>query len=168
MSVMRSFFGGVFGIAALIVGIVAWGQNSLGAGILWGLLALGLLIGGAGLSQSKPSPKDLTDGEDLVAKENNRKVAMHLADMGGMPGVMARQWLQAYGVDNSLPIFGARPYWTPSGPGGAPELLSLIGLRGADKRLQYVREAAAGDILLEIIADDPNPRVRDAARARLR
>ena len=105
--------------------------------------------------------------EDLAAKDNNRLVAIELARAGGMLGVMARQWLDAYDRDSSVPIFGVRPYWTPTGVGGAPQLLSLIGMRGLAERLEHVRGAEAGDPILAIMAEDPNPKVRAVARARL-
>lgn len=165
---MQNFFGGVLGVVAFILFAIAWGQRELGAGVLWGLLALALLIGAALLSQNKSKASGPAEVEDLAAKENNRQVALQLAEAGGLHGIQAKQWLRAYDGDASVPIYGVRPYWTPTGPGGSPQLLSMIGLRSVDERLHYVREANDDDSLLPIMADDPNSRVRDAARARLR
>ena len=166
--VMRQFFGGMFFISGLLVAFGAFAQDSFATGIPWGLGALVLAAIGLALSQNRSQPDDPTQGEDLHAKENNRQVALQVADSGGMLGSTARLWLKAYDTDPSVPIFGVRPYWTPTGPGGTPQLLSTIGLRGLDGRLRYVGEVEAGDSLLPIMADDPHPRVRDAARARLR
>lgn len=146
----------------------------------WGLalLAVSLLVYWLSKSVASPSPRagvasagpgsqSTSDGEDLVAKENNRKVAAELASGHGMLAVNARLWLKAYDKDSSVPIFGVRPYWTPTGPGGSPQLLSTIGLASVEARLDYVRETTADDTLLAVMASDPNPRVRDAAAARL-
>lgn len=149
---LATFFG--WGIALLALSLVAY----------W--ISKGLepppRAGGAGGSGS---PGRGT-GEDLAAKDNNRKVAMEWARGEGMLAANARLWLKAHDSDPSVPIFGVRPYWTPTGPGGTPQLLSTIGLRGVDARLDYVRETTADDPLLPIMAKDPNPRVRDAAAAR--
>jgi hypothetical protein len=139
----------------------------------WGLAILAVSLIVYWISKSFTPPEKSADigrsiGEDVEAKENNRKVAIELADSGGMLGIQARQWLNAHEVDSSVPIYGVRPYWTPTGPGGTPQLFSVIGLRGLDSRLAYVRKATAGDPLLAIMANDPNPLVRDAARSRLR
>ena len=165
---MRQFFGGTFFISGLVVANGAFAQDSRAAVILWGLGALVLAAVGLTLSQNKSQPDSPPQGEDLHAKENNRKVALQVAESGGMLGSTARLWLKAYDTDPSVPISGVRPYWTPTGPGGTPQLLSTIGLRGLDGRLKYVGEVEAGDSLLPIMANDPHPSVRDAARARLR
>ncbi|TFD49564.1 hypothetical protein E3T55_10785 [Cryobacterium frigoriphilum] len=165
---MRQFLGGLFFISGLLVGYGAFEQDSFAAGMPWGLGALALSGVGLALSQRKSIPEDTTQGEDLDAKENNRQVALQVANSGGLLASTARLWLKAYDSDPSVPIFGVRPYWTPTGPGGTPQLLSMIGLRGLDHRLKYVGEVEADDSLLAIMADDPHPKVRDAARARLR
>lgn len=107
-------------------------------------------------------------GEDLVAKEHNRQVAIELARAGdGMLAILARQWVKAYEQDPSVPIFGVRPYWTPTGPGGTPQLFSTIGMRGLEDRLAHARALDDGDVFLDIMAADPHPMVRAAVRARL-
>lgn len=164
---MRQFFGGLLFICGLALAYGATGQGSFVAGIPWGLGAACLLFIGLALTQKKSQPDHVTHAEDVVAQESNRAVAVHVAESGGMLGIMARQWLSAYDDDSTVPLFGVRPYWTPTGPGGTPQLFSTIGLRGVDDRLRYVGEVAADDSLLAIMANDPNPRVRDAVRRRL-
>ncbi len=104
---------------------------------------------------------------DMAASETNRHVAVQLAAAGGMGGIMARQWLSAFDRDSSVPAFGVRPYWTPTGPGGTPQLLSTVGFQSLDERLRYVREVDAGDPLLRIMIDDPSPSVREAVLTKL-
>ncbi|WP_159599063.1 hypothetical protein [Agromyces humi] len=164
---MRQIFAGLFFIAGLLLFFFSFAQDSFAAGIPWALGGIVSAVIGLAMSQAKPQTNIQPDNEDLTAKARNREVALQLAATGGMQASMARQWLQAYEKDSSVPIFGVRPYWTPTGPGGAPQLLSTIGLRGIDDRLEYVRQAAASDPLLPIIVDDPNRLVREAARARL-
>ena len=117
----------------------------------------------------KPRWTDAT--ADLVwdGPAENEQAARRFAaalSMGGMTAIMARQWASAFERDRSVAEFGVRPYWTPTGPGGSPELLSIVGLKGATDREQYAREIDIGDVFLAIMEDDPDPRVRQVASSR--
>ncbi len=159
------FIGGALGIA-LVQGDTAKEVTPL---VAWATVTLLVSLMAYAISKSlAPSAAKTHADEDLSAKEHNRKVALALSESGGMLGISARQWINAYDKDPTVPVFGVRPYWTPTGPSGSPQLLSMIGLRGIDDRLSYVREAAADDSLLPIMANDPNRRVRAAVIARMR
>lgn len=180
---MKTFFETVAGLgmtAVLFIGVaivygLIMGDNAKGLAPLfaWGIpILIGSLacywISKALTPPPEPRGAMLGVGEDLVAKENNRQVAVQLASGEGMLAMNARLWLKAHDRDPSVPIFGVRPYWPPLGPGGSPQLLSTMGLQGVDSRLAHVWGTAADDPLLPIMADDPNPRVREAVAARLR
>lgn len=164
---MRQVLGGLLFIAGMIV--LWWGflqSDDVGEAIPTVAVAIGLAFAGVVVSRVRSTETSGEPAEDLAAKENNRKVAVQVAAGGGMVGILARQWLAAYESDNTVPIYGVRPYWTPTGPGGTPELLSLMGMRGVRERLQYVRETELRDPLLEIMGRDPHRDVREAVRAR--
>jgi hypothetical protein len=180
---VKTFFETIagFGVTALIfIGVaIVYGlimgdtADEVAPLIGWGIAILAISAVSYWISKGfppypQPTRVPSSDGQDFVAKENNRKVAEQLASGEGMLAVNARLWLKAHERDPSVPIFGVRPYWTPTGPGGSPQLLTTIGLSGVDARLDYVREATAYDTLLPIMANDPNSRVRDAVAARLR
>ncbi|MFW7414117.1 hypothetical protein [Demequina sp. SO4-18] len=93
----------------------------------------------------------------------NRDLAMRMTGLGGKTGMQAAQWLEAYGKDTTVPHFGVSPYWARTGPGGLPELTSMMGLRGDQERLEYIRQATAGDSSLELMCGDTSPEVRVAA-----
>lgn len=125
---MRGLFAGLFFTAGLLLFFYAFysfGEDGPGVGILLGIGGVAMAAVGLQLSQKKARPNEPTSGEDLVAKEHNRRVAQDLASGGGMVGIMARQWLSAYDEDPSVPIFGVRPYWSPTGPGGTPQAISM-------------------------------------------
>jgi len=170
------FLGYLCAIAAIVLMIVAFGQPSLGEGALWGIGGVALLAAAAGLLPQKAGSASAESRHDVSPRgsgsqgrgdrldpEVARRFAAALA-VGGGVAVFARTWAGAWEQDNSVPPYGERPYWTPTGPGGAPELLSAVGLKGTPDRLRLARELPVGDHLRLIMADDPDQRVRAAAR----
>lgn len=169
---MRTFITSVLALGAIVVLLLAFDEGSMILGFVgFALLIIAASFSGPKHSAEHPAPAARPDspppGEDLIAKENNRKVAIEVASAGGMMGAWASNWLKAYDRDPSVPIYGVRPYWTPTGLGGSPEVLSIVAFHGLEARLRYARELEDGDIFLEIMANDPHPSVRDLARARL-
>jgi hypothetical protein len=89
-------------------------------------------------------------------------------------------WREAAMGIKDIPPYGARPYWTPNGPGGAPAPFSVLAFWGASVRLRIATDPAtdrgtltmlAGDQYLtgqpDPSAGDPDPRVQSAAAKRL-
>ena len=157
------------GIALLVGLLLSIFQGTpwwaVGAILVVGLLGLGLPRNGED-AESTPDSSNSKSRDELDI-HSNCVAAQQTAEMGGFLGVMARNWLKAYDEDPSVPPFGVRPYWTPTGPGGAPQFLSTMGFQGVERRLDYVHQAANDDSLLSIMSYDPHQCVRDAVRVRL-
>ena len=167
MIAMRQFAGWLFCLSGAFLGLLALGHGSA-SGLLWAGGAVLALAIGATLLPKKPHENSSAPGGNLHANERSRKRAVELAASGGIVGAFAQKWLHAHEQDPSIPGFGVGPYWTRQGPSGQPQLLSAMGLAGVEARLRYVREATREDSLLPIMCEDPDPTVREAARARLR
>ena len=161
---MRSFFAGVFCLGAFLFVWLCIAQGSFA----WALPAILCIVVAGLLMRRRPMVETDSPGEEMTTTRDSRQHALQVAEGGGFLSIMARNWLKAYDQDPTVPPFGMRPYWTPTGPGGAPQFLTIVGFQGVEKRLEYVRHEAAEETLLAIMADDPNPVVRDAVRARLR
>lgn len=156
-------------LAALLWGVfIALAANQTLYGILG--IALVLAVGFVMLLFVKAPPRTLahtTTNESFIGQEKSRATALRVAKEGGFLGIMARNWLKAYEEDPTLPPFGEQPYWTPTGPGGAPQFLTTLGFQGVEGRLEYAKHPQAEPTLLRVMADDPDPRVREAVRSRL-
>lgn len=101
--------------------------------------------------------------------EQGHQLALRLVADPNLVAAPAHAWLKAYDRDPTVPEFAAPPYWQPAGQHGVSwPLEEALAFSGVDRRLQLVQEVDDDDDwILGLASDDPDPRVRDAARGRL-